>query len=108
MAVRPNGESVYVTNNGNNRSVAQFEVGAGGLLAPLEPPMVATGADADGIAVSPDSQSVYVTNFADDSVSQYDVGADGTLTPKSPGHGRRRQQPFRRGGEPGRRERLCH
>ena len=107
MAVRPNGESVYVTNNGNNRSVAQFEVGAGGLLAPLEPALVATGADADGIAVSPDSQSVYVTNFADDSVSQYDVGADGGSRrrprPRSP-----RQQPFRRGGEPGRRERLCH
>jgi hypothetical protein len=36
------------------------------------------------VAVSPDGQSVYVTNNLDDNVSQYDVGADGTLSPKSP------------------------
>ena len=35
------------------------------------------------IVVSPDSKSVYVTNFGDSQVSQYDVGAGGVLTPKS-------------------------
>ena len=36
------------------------------------------------MAVSPDGESVYVTNAESDTVSQYDVGAGGTLTPKTP------------------------
>ena len=34
--------------------------------------------------MSPDGQSVYVTNILNGSVSQYDVGAGGQLSPKSP------------------------
>ena len=65
-------------------SVSQYDVGAGGLLAPLVPPTVAAGASPQGVAVSPDGGSVYVTNTGSDSVSQYDVGAGGALQPKSP------------------------
>ena len=37
------------------------------------------------MAVSPDGESLYVTNFFGGSgVSQFDVGAGGVLTPKSP------------------------
>jgi 6-phosphogluconolactonase (cycloisomerase 2 family) len=37
-----------------------------------------------GVAVSPNGQSVYVTDTGGDTVFQYSVGYDGTLTPKSP------------------------
>ena len=74
----------YVANlSGDN--VSQYDVGAGGLLAPLAPPTVATGGAPQGVAVSPDGESVYVAGgFSPGSVSQYDVGAGGALSPKSP------------------------
>jgi 6-phosphogluconolactonase len=72
---------VYVTNGGSN-DVSQYDVGVGGLLAPLSPAAVAAGDFPLGIAVSPDGGSVYVANM--DSISQYDIGADGTLSPKTP------------------------
>jgi hypothetical protein len=45
---------------------------------------VAAGDQPEGVAVSPDGGSVYVTNTRSDTISQYDVGADGGLVPKSP------------------------
>jgi 6-phosphogluconolactonase len=75
----------YVANGDGDgpSNVSQFNVGAGGLLAPLSPPTVAAGSGPNGVAVSPDGQSVYVTNYSDNTVSQYDVGADGALSPKA-------------------------
>ena len=78
----PRNPSVYVTNL--DQSVSQYEVGAGGLLAPLTPAAVAGGDAPFAVAVSPDGGSVYVANQNADNVSQYDVGADGALTPKTP------------------------
>jgi DNA-binding beta-propeller fold protein YncE len=72
----------YVTNLGSD-NVSQFEVGSGGLLAPLVPPTVAAGDRPTGIAISPDAKSVYATAFGD-GVSEYDVGAGGGLSPKNP------------------------
>ena len=71
----------YVTNFLGS-SVSQYDIGAGGLLAPLSPATVATTGGKFGVAVSPDGRSVYVTGS--DSVSQFDVGAGGALSPKSP------------------------
>ena len=51
---------------------------------PKTPSAVASGTDPLGIAVSPDGNSVYVTNLGDNTVSQYDVGAGGLLSPKTP------------------------
>ena len=49
---------------------------------------MATDGFSNGVAVSPDGGSVYVTGGRQDlsgfSVSQYDVGAGGALSPKSP------------------------
>jgi DNA-binding beta-propeller fold protein YncE len=74
---------VYVANSGSN-DVSQYDVGAGGLLAPLSPATVAVGASSPlWVAVSPDGGSVYVVNDSPPSVSQFDVGA-GALSPKSP------------------------
>ena len=72
----------YVTNSAGN-SLSQYDVGAGGLLAPLSPATVAAGDLPSGVAASPDGQSVYALNFGSGTVSQYDVGAGGTLSAKS-------------------------
>jgi DNA-binding beta-propeller fold protein YncE len=82
----------YVTNKGAD-SVSQYDIGAGGLLAPLSPFTVPASKGPSDVVVSPDGRNVYVANNGylvgdpDDvpaSVSQYDVGANGTLLPKSP------------------------
>ena len=71
----------YVPNSAGD-SVFQFNVGAGGLLAPLSPATVAAGDNPFQVAVSPDGQSAYVTNTSGYSVSQYDIGPGGALSPK--------------------------
>jgi DNA-binding beta-propeller fold protein YncE len=78
---------VYVTNSAvpGGSSVSQYEVGAGGLLAPLIPPTVAAGTFPLAVTVTPDGRSVYVANADSDTLSQYDVGAAGALAPKNPG-----------------------
>ena len=48
----------YVPSMGS--TVSQYDIGPGGLLAPLVPPTVGTAA-AEGAAVSPDGKSAYVT-----------------------------------------------
>src|SRR5207237_1438328 len=52
VAVSPNGASVYVTNltsSSGNGDVFQYDVGAGGALAPKSPPTVATGANPEAV-----------------------------------------------------------
>jgi DNA-binding beta-propeller fold protein YncE len=74
----------YVTQH--RGEVSQYDVGAGGLLAPMSPATVAAGPEPGSVAVSPDGESVYVTNQVGwhGSISQYDVGPGGELSPKSP------------------------
>jgi DNA-binding beta-propeller fold protein YncE len=62
-------------------SIAQFAVGAGGNLTPLEPSSVAADRPLR-LAMTPEGDDLYAT--ADDGILQYDVAADGRLTPKSP------------------------
>ena len=73
---------LYVTQH--DKKVSQYEIVAGGLLAPMDPPAVATDGEGMGVAVSPDGQSVYAVNYKGGSISQYDVGPGGALSPKSP------------------------
>jgi DNA-binding beta-propeller fold protein YncE len=82
---------VYVTSPSGG-TVFQYGVGFEGTLSPLAPPTVAAGIDTVGVAVSPDGQSVYVTNY--DGLAQYDVGDDGTLSPKDTPTVASGQQPF--------------
>jgi len=83
IAVRPDGNSVYVTYDSG--VVAQFDVGVrepGGLTT-KSPATVPAGNEPADVAVSPDGDSVYVANQGG-GVSQYDVGPGGALSPKSP------------------------
>ena len=86
LAVSPDGRSVYAVNSGtaanHNNLVYQFDVGTNGTLSPKSPPTVAAGQQPGEVAVSPDGQTVYVTNSASDTVSQFGVSANGTLSPK--------------------------
>jgi len=88
VAVSPDGRSVYVAFENptadSAAAVAQFSVGAGGALAPKNPPTVNAGlGPSGGVAVSPDGKSLYAVNSGSQTISQYDVGAGGLLTPKS-------------------------
>jgi PKD domain len=66
--------------------VAQFDIGAGGLLAPNTPPSVPSGSSPWGVAISPDGRSLYVNNYGGPAgaVSQFDIGPAGLLSPKNP------------------------
>jgi DNA-binding beta-propeller fold protein YncE len=77
--------SVYVSgvNAGIEPIVAQFDVGAGGVLTAKAPFEVPTGSTPRGLVVSPDARSVYVSAENGESVYEYDVGAGGALTAKA-------------------------
>lgn len=87
VAVSPDGKNVYVVDRNGGiaaGAVLQYDVGSGGVLLPKTPTSVAAGLNADGIAISPDGKSVYVSNNQSSDVSQYDVGSGGALSPKTP------------------------
>jgi DNA-binding beta-propeller fold protein YncE len=87
VVVSPDGQSVYVAESeefGVTGLVGQFTVGPEGRLSPKSPPTVPAPGLPFEVAVSPNDQSVYVTDQTRDSVLQYRVGAGGGLTPMSP------------------------
>ena len=72
--------TVFVTGSQNqNTGLAAFSA-AGGPLVPLAGTPVATGATTNGVLVSPDARTVYVTNVGDDTVGAYSIGATGVPT----------------------------
>jgi DNA-binding beta-propeller fold protein YncE len=80
IAVSPDGDSVYVTNRSTSGAISQYDVAADGTLTPKSTPTVAAGVQPVGVATTGDS--VYASNFGDNTLSEYDAGADGALTPK--------------------------
>jgi len=82
-AVTPNGAFAYVGvfNGGFPGSpVAQFSVGAGGVLSALAPPTAAAGNAPYNVIVEQSGKYAYVANQNDGTVSLFSIGADGTLT----------------------------
>ncbi len=75
-------------NNSFAGTISQYTVGPGGALSPKSPARVAARTNPNGVAVSPDGNSVYATFFNSENgqggVSQYDAGPGGALSPKSP------------------------
>jgi DNA-binding beta-propeller fold protein YncE len=88
IVVSPDGKSVYVVDAealfNLDGSVFQYSVGPDGTLSPKSPPKVPAARHPFDVAVSPDGESVYVTDAVGGRVLQYSVGPDGGLTPKSP------------------------
>jgi len=75
--------NVYVTDYGVGK-VSQFEAGLGGALSFLSPETVPAGTAPDGIAVSPNGDSVYMVDTNKNTVLQFSVEVGGALVPKSP------------------------
>jgi len=75
VTVSSDGTSVYVTNSGSNsgsNTLSQYTRNTStGVLTPMSPATVATGATPHGVAISSDGTSVYVTNYSDGTLSQY-------------------------------------
>ena len=77
--------SAYVANNlPVNSTVLQYDIASGGGLTPKTPASAPAGADADGVAVTPDGKHAYAINFTSGDVDQYDISAAGQLSPKTP------------------------
>jgi DNA-binding beta-propeller fold protein YncE len=72
--------TVYFTDPGAGE-IAQFAVGAGGSLTPLDPAALPAH-EPRRLAMTPSGADLYAT--ADDGVLQFDVAADGRLSPKQP------------------------
>jgi 6-phosphogluconolactonase len=83
IVVTPDGRSVYVANSGG--TVWQYNVDPRtGALAPKTQPNIASGNGSEDIAVSADTNSVYVSNAVDNTVSQYNIDRrTGALSPKT-------------------------
>jgi hypothetical protein len=81
VAVSPNGQFLYTTNEGSD-SVSAFSIGAGGSLTPIACAAgCATGGSPVGVAVSPGGQYLYIADSGSDRVSAFSIAADGSLRP---------------------------
>lgn len=78
ITISPDGKVAYVPDWDNN-FVAQYAVGAMGLLVPLSPATAAVGDGPVSVAVSPDGKKAYVANLRENTVAVFDVNSDGTL-----------------------------
>ena len=78
IAISPDGKVAYVPDWDNN-IVAQYAVGATGLLVPLSPATAAVGDGPVSVAISPDGKKAYVANLRENTVAVFDVNSDGTL-----------------------------
>jgi 6-phosphogluconolactonase len=89
IAVTPDGKSAYVAGGDYpefpDGAIFEFDINSHtGTLSKKTPAAVAAGQLPDGIALTPDGKSAYVSNIGR-SVSQYTVSAQtGQLSPKTP------------------------
>ena len=91
IAVSPDGANAYVANQVAQGSIAQFSISADGALTPLDPSLVVTGSQPEGVLAT--AAGVYVANLGADTVSQYDAGPGGALGPSRLGRSRLRTTP---------------
>lgn len=75
------GSHVYVTNMGDN-TISQYSANSSGLLTPLSPATVATGAGPDGVAADSANMFVYAANRGESTLTPYTINATtGALNP---------------------------
>jgi hypothetical protein len=86
IAVGPDGRVVYVVDAGllgGAGTLVQYRVGPGGALSTMSTAPLPQGRVVNGVAVSRDGRSVYVTSVTD-GVLQFDAGSDRPLRAKTP------------------------
>lgn len=80
VAVSPDGEHLYVTNQSAN-SVSAYSIAADGSLSPLTGSPFTTGETPRAASVSPDGKYLYLVNETSENISAYSIAADGSLGP---------------------------
>ena len=93
VVVSPKGDSVYATNkppSPGSGVVSEYSrnTETGALVALSLTPTIAAGTETEGIAISPEGNSVYATNFGSNNISQYGRYTSGpTVTKVEPTSG---------------------
>ena len=89
LAITPNGQDLYVANTGPGvGTVSTFSIGAGGALTQLGTGLISGAGPSStpwDVAVSPNGQELYVTNFGAGTVSSFSIGAGGALAQQGTG-----------------------
>jgi 6-phosphogluconolactonase (cycloisomerase 2 family) len=83
MVIDPSGRFLYATGFADN-VVAQFSIGADGVLVPLTAATVLTDAFATGACVDPSGTHLYVAAANGYVIDQFAIGPDGSLASLSP------------------------
>ena len=81
VAVRPNGDSMYVADQTSN-TISQYRIAPDGTPVPMSPATVAATGSASpvGLLVSADGLRLYLLNQGTEVVAWYNIGADGALS----------------------------
>jgi 6-phosphogluconolactonase (cycloisomerase 2 family) len=80
LAITPDGERLYTLNqNGAAGSVSIFTINANGSLTKVGG-NATLGYQGDGIAISPTSQNLYITDTTNDRVRSYSIAANGSIS----------------------------
>ena len=69
-----------------NGDIAQYSLGAGGVLVPLSPADVVTGGEELSVAITPNGRSLYAGDGATGSIDEFTIGAGGTLSSLGAAH----------------------
>ncbi len=86
IVISPNGNYLYATNYGNIngvKGISAFTIGTDGSLTAITSGTFDTGNTPAGIAISPNGNYLYVTNYGSTGatgISAYSIGAGGALT----------------------------
>jgi DNA-binding beta-propeller fold protein YncE len=81
VATSPNGQFLYIANEGSNK-VSAYSIGAQGKLSKIAcEEACATGNKPFGVAVATNSQFLYTTNLESNTVSAFRIGEHGGLAP---------------------------
>ena len=77
MAIHPNGQYLYTTNDSTLNNVAVFSINqTTGALTQVGSPVTAS-ANPRGVAVGPGGNYLYVTSYVGNSVEGFSIGAGG-------------------------------
>jgi DNA-binding beta-propeller fold protein YncE len=74
---------LFVDNSSSN-NISQYTIGAGGMLAPLNPAAIATGMFPVALAIDPGGRWLYSANTNSAEVGLFSIGSSGALAALNP------------------------